>query len=492
MKFTLADKKYQLLFTLLLIAIMVFLLFIPPQIGIANSGDFGRIMDIFDLYYTSNYANFTHFFDIFTFGRPVNAPHYNGYIATSSLFVLVSLVTNKIFTLFSGDDYFYIYSLGMVYAIFYAIGFYLLIDYLDSRLRGNDRSCWNDRSSGNGMGGGNDRSLKHRYLAFMVSIISLIILSDSLFIEYFNSFFQEPGFIVCCLLFVACFLQFRHFWLDLLLITLIIFSKLQYLLYFLLLVPLYVKYRGNFSVPKVIMVIIAMSIPTYVYTQIDTYGKGMNQFASVFMGLLHNNTKEEGARVLSSINMNPAYAVFTGMGYWTVVGQLNSTHDQNTYNLWQGAINDSSQLKSIYGYILQPAKIFTNTYDYLNIAEKEGPFTANLGNYTPDQGQKFRVSSFKLYASCAQHLRYLFIFNLLFTIILISRKKAWLPSNTTKYSLLITLNIISVLAIPVYIIGTGYEEPVKHILDVYFNEGIILIILALEYSLIIQSKKKSR
>ncbi|MCC2625931.1 MAG: hypothetical protein K0R14_1804 [Burkholderiales bacterium] len=464
-KSKLVNKKYQLLFTLLLVAVMSFLLFIPPQIGIANSGDFGRIMDIFDLYYTSNYSNFSHFFDIFTFGRPLNAPHYNGYVATSSLFVLVSLLINKIFTLFNGDDYFYIYSLSLVYAIFYAVGFYLLINYL----------C---------------KQLKHKYLAFVLSIITLIILSDSLFIEYFNSFFQEPGFIVCCLLFVACFLQFRIFWLDLLFITLIIFSKLQYMLYFLLLIPLYIKYKGNFSLAKVILIIIAMSIPTYVFTQIDTYGKGMNQFASVFMGLLHNETKEQGTKVLFDINMNPEYSVFTGMGYWTVVGQLNSTHDQNTYNLWQQAIDDSSQLKAIHGYLLQPAKIFTNTYDYLNIVEKEGPFAANLGNYKTDQGDKFRISAFKLYSSCAKHLRYLFIFNILLTIILIvtARKKAWQTDSTLRYSLLITLNIIAIIAIPVYIIGTGYEEPVKHILDVYFDEGIIFIMLLLEYSVRLQNK----
>src|SRR6185437_10844093 len=300
-KLMLTNKKLQLVFTLLFVAVISFLLFIPPQIGLANSGDFGRIMDIFDLYYTSGYSNFTHFFDVFTFGRPLNGPHYNGYVATSSLFIFVALLINKIFNIFTNDDYFYIYSLSIVYTFFYAIGFYLLINYFY-------------------------KQLKSKYLALIaVSVVTLIILSDSLFVEYFNSFFQEPGYIVCFLLFIACFLQFRIFWLDLLLITLIIFSKSQYLLYLLLLLSLYIKYKANFNLTKVILIIIAMSIPIYVFTQINTYSKGMNQFASVFSGLLHNETKEQGAKILASINMNPEYAVFTDMGYWTVNGQLNSS-----------------------------------------------------------------------------------------------------------------------------------------------------------------------
>jgi hypothetical protein len=465
-KLILVNRKFQLAFTLFFIALISLILFAPPQVGIANSGDFGRIMDIFDLYYTSNYSNFTHFFDVFTFGRPIDGPHYNGYIATSSLFILIALFINKIFNLFTSDDFFYIYSLSVVYTFFYAIGFYIFIDYFY-------------------------KNLKSKYLVIALSGLSLIILSDSLFVEYFNSFFQEPGYIVCLLLFIACFLQLRLFWLDLLLITLIIFSKSQYLLYLLLLIPLYIKYKISFNPTKIILVIIAISMPIYVFTQINIYSKGMNQFASIFSGLLHNDSKEQGAKVLSSINMDPNYAVFTDMGYWTVAGQLNSSHDPNTYNLWQQAIADSNQLKTLHGYLLQPTKIFTNSYDYLNIVEKEGPFAPNLGNYKVDQGERFRVTTFTLFSNCAKHLRFLFIFNILMTIVLLAKKRV-ISNNQNRYSLLIILNIIVILAIPSYIIATGYEETVKHILDVYFDEGIIFILIMFEFSLKLQQYLQSR
>ena len=43
-------KSYLFAFVVLLLAIQIFILFVPPQIGIANNSDFSRIIALFDLH----------------------------------------------------------------------------------------------------------------------------------------------------------------------------------------------------------------------------------------------------------------------------------------------------------------------------------------------------------------------------------------------------------------------------------------------------------
>ena len=474
-------KHITFLFAGIFALILIFLLFIPPQIGMANSGDFGRIMDLFNLYYVPDYSNFKHFYDIFTFGRPDTGPHYNNYAATASIFIYISLIINQLVTLITTNNVFYIYSLSVVYSIFYCLGFYLLLDYYA-------------------------KQIKNKYLFIGFSVLATIILADALFVEYFNSFFQEASYIVCILLFVICFLRFNKFWLDILLLTLVVFSKEQYLIYLIMLIPLFIKYRITLN--KIILVIVFLSVPFYYYSEVNVYSKGMNNFSSIFSGLLHHQTPEQAVQTLQQIGLNPDYKVFADQGYWGVAGQLNSKpNPQQYYNLWQQAINDSNHYKALLGYILSPTKIFTNSIDYLTIVTQDGPFAPNLGNYKVDQDTKNRVSAFTLYSHLIKHLLVGLIINiLLLIVILVAVKLKNIPCTTDKHnhdnkttaskgtsknqhkkctptiencsylSLLIALNVIGIIAIPIYIFATGYDEQVKHILDVYLIEGIAFLL----------------
>lgn len=444
------------IFTLVFALVVSFILFVPPQIGIANSGDFGRIMEIFDLFYVPDYSSFKHFYDTFTFGRPGMGSQYNGYVATSSIFIFFALAINKIFTLFSNENVFYIYSLSLLYTITYIVGFYLLIKTIYTQI-------------------------VNKYVAAAISFIALIILTDSLFIAYFNSFFQEAGFVVCCLLFIACFLNYKSFFLDITLLTLIIFSKEQNLLYLLLLFPIFIKYGVNLK--RILLAGIFLLLPFYVYININTYNKSINTFDGLFSGLLHNDTQEAGTQVLNQLNLDPRYAIFTGKEYWGVIGELRASQNQENYLLWQQALADSTHEKILQGYMHNPQKMLINSMDYLTLVQKDGPFAPNLGNYKVDQDEKFRVTSFHIFSNLLKNIGFVMLSNLVLCSLLImyyfkTYKKDMGAKDEIAYSLvtITTLNIISLIAIPISIFGSGFEEEVKHLFNVYFTESIILIL----------------
>ncbi len=440
-------------FTLAFTLITCFILFFPPQIGIANSGDFGRIIDIFDLYYVPDYSNFTHFYDTFVFGRPYDAPTYNGYIATSSIFILISIAINKILTLFSEDNIYYIYSLSLCYLITYIISFYHLIRIVKTKV-------------------------SNKLIASSISCFAILVLTDTLFIEYFNSFFQEGGFIVCLSLFISIFLRFRNYVLDVILLTLIIFSKQQNLIFILLTIPLFIKYGCNLK--KAAILGICLLLPLFVYTSINTYAKNLNNFSAFFNGVLHKSTKEEGYNLLSVLNKDTRYSSFSGQGYWGTVGGIQSNKDAEQYQLLQGALQDISRGNIITGYMLNPSKMMNNIIDYLNIVSKEGTFAPNLGNYKVDQENKTRVESFHIFSDILKNINYVLIFNFILSFCIFAyylKNKNIYRNNFTDYiSIILALNITSLLAIPVNIIGDGLEEPIKHFLEVYYTESILLIL----------------
>lgn len=424
-------------------AIAVFLIFIPPQIGIANSGDFGRIMDIFKLYYVPNYSNFTHFYDIFTTNRPFDAPSYGGYVATTSIFLSIAYIINFVLTIFSDNQYFYIYCLSSLYLAVYIVGFYILLNLVSKKL-------------------------SNIIFISLFSVIGIIFFSDSLFVEYFNSFFQEPSFIVCFLLYIAAFLYYKNFILDLILLSLVIFSKEQNIIYVLLFIPLFIKYRPSTS--KLLMCAITILPIIFVYTNINTYSAVMNKSDGVFSGLLHDSNQREAVQILTTIGLNPEYAVFANKDYWTNVGEL--TNNPANIQLFRQMLQDTSQLNMLKGYLYYPNKLITNYIKQLDIATSEGPFAPNLGNYKTNTSSKYRVTAFSYYSKfILKHIFWIISINVLLWIVIMSKYQINKPFENNLIS---TLNVLALLLPIVNFLGAGYAEVTKHFLELYFTETILL------------------
>lgn len=437
--------------TLIALLVQVIILFVPPQLGIANSGDFGRTMDLFNFYYIPGYFNFKHFFDVFTIGRPLGAPSYGGYMTANSFVIYVSMLINYIFQLINNNSQvYYIYSLSIIYVLLYCLGFYWLLQSLLIKVAPN--------------------IIKY----IIISLAAILILTDTLFIQYFNSFFQEASFIVFFLLFCGAFLNFKSFGLDITLLSLVIFSKEQNLIFVLLYIPLFLKHKLNLS--RAFIVIFFLSCIMFVYSNVNTYSKTLNLVDRFFFGLLHNKDVNSSKPILAKINIDINAGIFSNKTYFSIVPQINSSKDPSQAQLFQNVLATLTNSDVINGYLSFPSIFFINYKDYLEEMETTGPFPPNLGNYKVDQGEDaYRavfMTGFSKYV--LSHIVYIILINLFMMMILISRDKFNL--SRWENGLIMLLNLICILSVAENFLGDGFSEVVKHATGIYYCESILLLL----------------
>lgn len=162
-------------------AIVVFLitaiaLFTPPYIGMADNGDYARILNSNGLYFNDpNYTN--HYLGYFVKNYGVYQ-FYNENGATlfssQSMFIKASLLINL---LFHDSHIFDIRFQAGMYLILYIAAIYLLVEALTWKM-----------------------SKKRGYL---VAILSIFILGDTGYTAYFNSFYSESVVLIMTIFMVA-------------------------------------------------------------------------------------------------------------------------------------------------------------------------------------------------------------------------------------------------------------------------------------------------
>lgn len=162
------------IYIFLVIRIM-FLILAKPYIGIANNGDFERLMAPLGIKYAENPWIMDELYHDTFFGWVTNdnyvfcVPENNGWHQTYALFSnLAILLSNRI-----NNGYFDIRSIGLINALLYFVALFCVF-YLINKIQGRN---------------------KYFYL-----ILVSFVLSDSYILQYFNSFYTEPGAVIFCLL----------------------------------------------------------------------------------------------------------------------------------------------------------------------------------------------------------------------------------------------------------------------------------------------------
>lgn len=151
---------------LLAIAIVSFQIFVPPVIGLADSGDFTKIIGRFDLYQTRGQAN--GFADT-TYAIDPQHHWTSGYLSSEILLAGLAVGLNRCFSSTTFD----LRSIGAVHATLYLLAFYLALPLF----RGF--------------------SVLRRVL--LISII-ILILGDVMYVSALNSFYMDTAaWIFLCL-----------------------------------------------------------------------------------------------------------------------------------------------------------------------------------------------------------------------------------------------------------------------------------------------------
>lgn len=179
--------RFSIVFFLVCSIIIVsYVLFVPPRPGVADQGDFQRVMDvtglnekqdsiqdqnlIFYKYVKSEYIM-----------TPINPLRLLGIIPTTSMIYPVTIA--KILCRLKSSNLFNTEILAVVYAIMYITALCLCIKWIEP-----------------------DSKPKH----LIISVFSLIVLLDGNYLVWFNSLYGEPMMIIGMALFIASVLNISN------------------------------------------------------------------------------------------------------------------------------------------------------------------------------------------------------------------------------------------------------------------------------------------
>lgn len=300
-------KGFSIMFILLAIIIVAGVIFIYPQVGVADQGDFDRVMapaglTLLDI--DKSNPNFIRFYDYI-----VTDYHIDRNIVTFFLTLINSSIGYLIFIICTicqifGSDVFRTQYLAFIYAGMYIFALWKIISGLN---------------------------IKSKFKNIFLAIIILFVFLDGNYLRWFNSLYGEPMMISTLLLFIAVYLSYinnkyvkkidNHIGRSILYILIAAFlylgSKMQVMTTMPFVVILIIKalwdnrkiLKKKVLIGLSILFCIVISYPLVIGMQGGELSKD-TQYNSVFYGIL--NGSETPEQDLIDMGLNPDMAVEAG------------------------------------------------------------------------------------------------------------------------------------------------------------------------------------
>lgn len=279
--------------------IFLILLIIQPIIGVADNGDFMRIMRSVGL----NYNDLTEiykdkYFGYFHSQYSLQAMGIGGYVSSE---IIVVWIATMIARLFSAKHLFDIRILAMIYALIFFYAMYWL-------LRMNKQAL--------------------QWKNILIALLFIIVFADIGYIAYFNSLFGEPvafTFMLLTLAMVHILLNKSKpsRWLLVFFFITAFFlvgSKVQNAPLGILLALFTLRFwhlRADGAWKKLVITVSVMLVlvSAVVYFAVPNEIKQINQYQSVFYGVLKDSSNPE--KDLTELGISPELAVNAGTNYFT-------------------------------------------------------------------------------------------------------------------------------------------------------------------------------
>ena len=431
--------------------ITVIALFTAPYVGMADNGDFFRIIYSNGLYfnlpdYDSRYFGyFVKQFGIFQYYNENSTMM----VSSQSLFIKLALFINKL--VFS-KEVFDIRFQAAIYTILYVIGVYLLVQAITLKMS--------------------------RRRGMVVAALAIFIFGDTGYTAYFNSFFGESLVMVMMLLvFASWLLLYRKKYNDyamlaiLLVSTLILTTSKQQnapvgMVISVLSIPLlWIRKDKLFRWVTLLSAALMMLAGVATYLNISKEFVNINQYHAMTRGVLMESEDPEAA--LESFGINKQYAILKENTYYDQYGTVDVKSDLLEENFY-----------SRYGFV-SILKYYVTHPDQmgsiLNTAAKSA-YTikpAAMGNYEMSAGKEFRAQShfFTLYSLLKEKLApHTFGFILLWMAVITG---VYMPSfvaavrsrdyrGMQRLLLILATMLVGLSGIVVSIIGAGDADIAKH------------------------------
>ncbi|BFK79895.1 glycan biosynthesis hexose transferase WsfD [Clostridium baratii] len=305
--------NFPMLAVILVILIGSMTLFIKPIIGVADNGDFFRIISQNDLHYLNNNPadENERFISYFQKDYGINQFYNNSQrllVSTQSLLIRPAIFLSELVT--GNDKVFDIRFLAAILLVFQAIAAYLLVKVFT-----ND--------------------VKRPTLKLIITLLYIFIFMDTGYIAYFNSFYGEgvniPFFLlsVGILLYMIKFNKFKWYNLLAFLLTSFIFfgAKQQLAPTGILLAILtwriicYKNNKKSIKIISIMMIGIFVIGAVFFYKSIEGDFNFINRYHSLNRGILLDEGDPD--KILEDMGINNQYSLLENTIYFSDVSQID-------------------------------------------------------------------------------------------------------------------------------------------------------------------------
>lgn len=298
------DAVPELLIALVVGALVSATLFIPSTIGLANNGDFGRIMQPLGIGYPGNDPAQSTFNYVVRYYPLVNGIHLSTIQYPSSTLLIAGLAVLVSHIIHHGPV-FDMAVLGLMYILIFTAGVFLVV----RGLRRLNSSPW-------------------ILVAAAVTICAL--LADMSYIAYFNTLYSEPtSFVFLPIVIGAALNLLADDHPNYSLLALYVGSSIMFvtsknqnlpLLAFILLfnVRLALLYASRYWRGALVLgSLLLLSLAIFSYGMTDSWYSRTNVYDSVFTGILYNVDAGTARGYLSDLGVDPQYATLAGKSDFT-------------------------------------------------------------------------------------------------------------------------------------------------------------------------------
>lgn len=464
-------------FIVLSICLIAYVLFQYPQPGVADQGDFDRVMSVSGLELTNQYKlvpKFNRYFNYIVTNYKISI---EGILQTAVSKVICSLayliiLINLICKLFS-QDMFKTSYLTVVYTIIYICSLYLIIKYIN---------------------------IQNKITLILLTSLFLFIFFDGNYLVWFNSLYGEPMMITALILYISSWIYYIYYKhvlksekkilpkIIFIFIASFLFlgSKMQVITSLPIIVVMlskllwenrYVIRTGKLSLILLFFLIIAYPI------EINLTNAPINKdtlYNSVFYGVLKDSKNPR--QDLIDMNLNPDMASEAGKHsyldkkYYVKYMPHSEITEKEFYS-------KMSNTKLIIFYITHPIRLIQGMEYTANHAFFTGTF---LGHYERSYSEEpiRKLNRFTFWSSLRENLlpRRLSFIILIYAVTLGFSLFTYLKSNRSKETrakieLLWSVMLIGLLQFPMPFIGNGQADTSKQLFLFNFIFDMMLIVL---------------
>ncbi|MCP3774576.1 hypothetical protein NLX71_14880 [Paenibacillus sp. MZ04-78.2] len=452
------QRYFNAIIISLVAAILGLKILVAPVIGLANNGDFVRIMEDAELKYLSKDAEDMYFNYVNrTFSISPQLPiTTEKYFSSTNLFVKASVWINKLFV----NDTYDIRILGAIHLILFLLSFYILLRLLSYT--------------------------KYKYIS---AILFFLIYCDIGYFSYFNSFYSETTsfifFIFTILFFLKIINDSKYSYLNFLFFfissSLFITAKSQNsplgFLISIYLIRLIWNYRQRLKqFLLLLMSILTLGISILVYNNTSGTVMQINKYDSIFSSLIKYSEHPE--EDLKKLGMDPKYALLKNTAWFSKNKPMELEEE------FFKQLEKTSVPQIAFLYANDPSRLFKVVNN--NTDQLYGLRPDYLGNFEKKENMPKGKSHFNdLWSSFKKNVLgklpwfiYLY-FTMYFCVLLFKYYKSKESSQKIKLEGIAILGIMSIVQIVVSIIGDGTNELEKHLFlfNVIFDSTVFISIL---------------